>query len=818
MSAPGVMDRARTWFAQRDWQPYAFQTEVWEAAHAGRSGLLSVPTGSGKTYAALIGLLERVADRPADGLRIIYVSPLRAVARDIARAIEVAIEGMGLDLTVGSRTGDTKSSERSRQGRQLPHVLVTTPESLALLLARADTPRRFAAVEGLILDEWHELLQSKRGTMTELCAARVRTLSPDVVTWALSATIGNLEEAACVAVGAHAEPLVIRPAFERPLALDVLIPKEIDDFPWAGHLGLTMVEPLLERIEDKGTTLVFTNTRAQAELWYQAFVEARPAEADRIGIHHGSIGSGERESVEEGLRSGQHRIAVATSSLDLGVDFSPVDHVVQIGSPKGIARLLQRAGRSAHRPGATCTITLVPTHSLELVEFAAARRAIERGEIEPRHAPHAPLDVLAQHLVTRALGGGFTEEEILEEVRGAWSYRELSPDALAWAIDLVERGGATLRAYEQHHRIVCDEGTFRIASERIARLHRMNVGTITSDTGVEVRFRNGRRLGTVEETFATRLRPGDAFHFAGKQLSVIRLRDTILTVEPGRSGQATTPRWMGGRMPLSTSLSAAVRRTLTLDPDAEDAPAEFRAVAPVLAAQRRLSALPADDTGLCEVWHAREGSHLFVYPFEGRLVHEGLGALLAYRMTRDRPATLVWSVNDYGLQLTCPDFFPFEEVFRSELFEPERMAEDVMGSIDASEMDRRQFREVARVAGLVVTQQPGARRSDRQLHASASLLYEVFRRHDPDNLLLHQARREVLENQFEQERLHATLVRCRAASWPVHVLRRPSPLAFPLIVDTIRERVSSESLVDRIARLKNRCLKAESQSPSRTRD
>ncbi|HEU4537758.1 MAG TPA: DEAD/DEAH box helicase, partial [Polyangiaceae bacterium] len=405
---PGAsLERLRGWFLSKGWAPFAFQEEAWAAFRAGKSGLVHVPTGAGKTYAAYFGPLAETLDAGQRGLQIVYITPLRAVSRDIELALRAPVEALGYGLEVESRTGDTSSSARQRQKRRPPEVLITTPESLSLLLCQADAAAYFAGLRAVLVDEWHELLSTKRGTQVELALARLRRFAPGLRTWAMSATLANLREAARAAVGAGAEPALVTAPLARPVQVETLLPSEVDAFPWAGHLGLTMLEPVLEVIAKKGTTLLFTNTRSQAERWYQAIVEARPRWQDKIALHHGSLDRAERERVEGGLKAGTLRAVVATSSLDLGVDFAPVERVVQIGSPKGVGRMLQRAGRAAHRPGAPSELWLVPTHALELVEIAAARRALAAAAVEARAPLDRPFDVLAQHLVTCARGGGF---------------------------------------------------------------------------------------------------------------------------------------------------------------------------------------------------------------------------------------------------------------------------------------------------------------------------------------------------------------------------------------------------------------------------
>jgi ATP-dependent Lhr-like helicase len=849
-----TLDRIRRWFAARGWQPFPFQEAAWRAYLAGRSGLVHAATGTGKTYAVWLGpVIEALAEeggRQAAGsdvadhrplpivrppLRVLWVTPLRALAADTAAALQAPLDDLGLPWAVEARTGDTPPSVRRRQRERLPAALITTPESLSLLLSWPDAAARFAGLRAVIVDEWHELMGSKRGVQTELALARLRRWRPALRTWGLSATLGNLDEALATLLGngaQHAacsvqpsEPsdhipatselrtqnvALIQGAADKKIQIDALIPPVIERFPWAGHLGLSLLPQVIATIEEGRNALVFTNTRAQAELWYQALLDARPDWAGAIALHHGSLDRATRDWVEAALRAGRLRCVVCTSSLDLGVDFQPVERVVQIGSPKGIGRLVQRAGRSGHRPGAPSRVVCAPTHAFELVEIAAARDAVARGQFEARPPLDAPLDVLVQHLVTVALGGGFRADELLAEVRTTRAYRDLSDAAWAWALEFAARGGPALRAYPEYARIVERDGVWTVASPAIARRHRMAIGTITSDATLRVQYLRGTELGTVEEAFVARLKPGDRFLFAGKVLEFVRLRDMTAWVRRADGRERVVPRWQGSRMPLSSELAGAVRARLAEARNGDFRGAEMHAVVPLLRVQARWSQIPSAEELLVERVRTREGFHLFVYPFEGRLAHEGLAALVAWRLSRLRPISFTIAVNDYGFELLSPDDplpdagqAPGDErlvsLFRSALA-PDHAAEDILASLNATEMARRQFREIARVAGLVIQGFPGEK-SARQLQVSSGLLYDVFSQYDPGNLLLAQARREVLERQLERTRLVRALARLSAGPIIIATPPRPTPLAFPLLVDRMREAVSSETLADRVRKM-----------------
>ncbi len=807
----GAFTLARSWFQSRGWEPFPFQREVWDAYLAGESGLIHAATGTGKTYAAWMGpLLEWMAEPPEPAaakkaasppLRVLWITPLRALAADTEAALRAPLQALGLPWTLESRTGDTSAATRSRQRRRLPTALVTTPESLSLLLSRSDARELFGDLRAVVADEWHELMGTKRGVQTELALARLRRWRPGLRTWGVSATLGNLEEARAALLGPESGGRTVRGMLPKRLTVDALIPPVIERFPWAGHLGTQMLPQVLAAVEEGESALVFTNTRSQTEIWYQAILAARPDWAGTIALHHGSLDRSTRDWVEQGLRDGRLRCVVATSSLDLGVDFSPVDRVLQIGSPKGVARLLQRAGRSGHRPGAESRVTCVPTQVLELLEVAAARDAVEAGAIESRLPVERPLDLLAQHVVTVALGGGFRAEELLEEVRSTHAYAGLRDDEWEWVLDFVTRGGSALTAYPEYSRVVETDGLYTVESALVARRHRMAIGTIVSDASMAVKYLRGPRLGTVEESFVARLRPGDRFVFGGRPLEFVRVRDMVAWVRKASSGKGAIPRWMGSRMPLSTELAAALRARLEEAHRGVFRGPEMEAVRPVLEIQARWSRIPDADELLIERVKTREGHHLFFFPFEGRLVHEGLAALFAYRISRLAKISFTLAANDYGLELLSPDPAPLDEALAAGLLRPEGLVEDVPASLNATEMAKRQFREIARVAGLVFPGYPHAGKSAKQLQASSGLFYDVFSRYDPDNLLLAQAHREVLERQLERSRLGRTLERLAAARVAVTEPKRTPPLAFPLLVDRAREAVSSESLADRVRRM-----------------
>lgn len=797
------------WFEREGWTPRGFQIEAWNEALDGHDGLVVSPTGSGKTNAVAIGpMLERLLegggdDGDPDPVQVLWVTPLRALAADTTRALERAVRALGVPWSVEQRTGDTSSSVKSRQKKRLPSVLVTTPESLALLLTWKQTHDQIAGIRTVICDEWHELLGSKRGSMLELTLSRVRGIAPRARFWGLSATIGNIDVAAEVLSGSsRPTPRIIRDDTPKRIEVETIRPESIERYPWAGHLGTRLLAPVAERILSARSSLVFTNTRAQAETWFRELMRVEPSLLGRIAIHHGSLERSIRERVEEMLVDGRLQAVVCTSSLDLGVDFEPVDQVIQIGSPKGVARMIQRAGRSGHQPGAVSRILCVPTNAFELVEFAAVRDLIESGEIESRHPIEKPLDILVQHLVTASMAGrGFDESALRAEVRSTWAFRDLGEAEWSWAMAFVEGGGAALTAYPDFSRIQRRQNLFGVATPEIAKRHRMNIGTITSDQSVQVCYPGGRVLGTIEESFITRLHRGDRFVFAGRVLEFDRLRQMRAFVRRSRSRRGAVPRWNGGKMPLSTRLADAVLRRLSPSSATKDVP-EMRSLEPILETQARDSRLPDQGTTLIESTRVRDLNHLFVFAFAGRLANEGIGAVLSLRLSRLAPRSVVAVVNDYGIKLSSESEFEFDSGAWRTLLSPVGLLDDLVEAGNTAEFARRGFRSIARIAGLIQQGFPGSRGGGRQFQASSEMFYEVFAEHDPDNLLLEQAHREVLENQLECRRIGAALERIATTELILQRTGRVSPLAFPLYAESIRaSTISSERWSDRVRRL-----------------
>ncbi len=779
---------------------------------AGRSGLLHATTGAGKTYAVWFGALGRSerAGRTAPPLQVLWLTPMRALAADTLKAVTLPLAELAPHWTAGLRTGDTPSGERARQDRRFPTALITTPESLSLMLTREHARDELGAVHTVIVDEWHELMGNKRGVQVQLALARLRRWNPGLVTWGLSATLGNLEDAAQVLLG-HDGGTLVRGRIDKALVIDTLLPANPGRFSWAGHLGAQMLQPLVAELAKSSTALVFTNVRSQAEIWFQLLLRERPDWAGLIALHHGSLDKEARHWVEEALKAGRLKAVVTTSSLDLGVDFLPVERVLQIGSAKGVARLLQRAGRSGHQPGRASRITLVPTNTLELVEAAAARRAAQAGRVEKRDSPEKPLDVLVQHLVTVALGGGFAAdpdgrggfaaEALYAEVKTAHAYRGLTREEFQWALDFVERGGASLDAYPDYHRVQRIDGVYRVPDRGIAQRHRLAIGTIVGEASMLVKWMSGGTIGNIEEGFIARLKPGDCFVFAGRVLEYVRTQDMAAYVRKATRSKGVVPSWAGGKMPLSTELADAVLETLQLAAQGDFFEPELQAAQTMLATQARVSRLPTPQTLLVERHTSREGHHLYLYPFAGRNVHLGLASLLAWRLAKAQPNTFSLSVNDYGFELLSALPVAIDAVLDGRAFDTAGLLPDVLASLNSGELAQRRFREIARVAGLVFSGYPGAPKSMKQLQASSSLFYEVFRKYDAGNLLLGQAEAEVLGQELEIRRLTATLKGMAKKRIDLVELPLPSPFCLPLMVERFREQLTTEKLAARLDRM-----------------
>ena len=805
------------WFKQQGWTASYFQKQSWNSYLNGASGLIQVPTGSGKTYAAMMGPIARILseEKGAKGLRVLYLTPLRALSRDLSLAIQEPINAMQWPIRVCTRNADTSSSERTNQLKNPPEILITTPESLSVLLSNRKARYLFNGLHTVILDEWHELMGSKRGSQTELALSWLRQQQPKLQTWALSATIGNIEEATKHALGISTKnQVIINYAPKRKTTIKSIIPESIDGFPWGGHLGLRNYEELIAKLDPKKSTLLFTNTRNQSERWYQCLRYACPEMEGLLALHHSAIDRSEREYIEENMKSGLIRWVVCTSSLDLGIDFQPVEQVVQIGSPKNIARLLQRAGRSAHSPGGESQVLFMPTNALELIELSALRRGLDNELVEHRKPPCKPLDVLLQHLTTLACGPGFDPEDTLIAIRKTASFNSIADEEWKWCLLFLEKGGVCLNAYSRFRKIEWNaiERMFFVSNQSIARLHRLNIGTITSAPSVRVRFGRGGYLGHVEESFISQLKPTDVFFFAGRQLELIKMKDMTAYVKVTTRKSSTVPAWAGGQMALSDLLTTQLREEVSRASKLILDTPELKALRPLIDRQMDLSIMPRESELLIETCITKEGQHLFAYPFEGRFVHEGIGFLWASRFSKIQKTTITVSVNDYGFELLGPKEYPIstllEETLES-LVDDKNLEEDIENALNLSELCKRRFRSIAQVSGLMMQGFPGKNKSSGQLQISGSLLWDVFSKHEPENLLLKQSRYEVLNEQLELPRLKNALQRIRDGDIIHSEIPRPGPLAFPLLIERLRSRLSNESILERVARMQSEALKHE---------
>ncbi|MCC5913513.1 MAG: ligase-associated DNA damage response DEXH box helicase [Balneolaceae bacterium] len=806
------------WFNQKGWKPFEWQRNVWSASLNGEFGLLNAPTGSGKTFALFLPVLMRWIDEhpktygelEQNGIQLLWVTPLRALARDLEKAMQTAVDELGLPWSVQRRTGDVSSSVKQKQKKQLPEVLIITPESLHVLLAQKGYDRRFKTLQSVVVDEWHELIGSKRGTQAELALSRLRGLNPDLQVWGISATIGNLDEALGMLLGPDRpeKSRIIKSGIKKRINVETVLPESVETFPWAGHLGINLIHKVLPILEHEGSTLIFTNTRAQSEIWFQQLLEQKPDLAGSIALHHGSLDHKIREWVEESLHDGTIKTVVCTSSLDLGVDFAPVDRVIQIGSPKGVSRFLQRAGRSGHQPDTLSSIWFVPTHALELIEAAALKEATERELVEDRIPVLKPFDVLIQYLVTLAVSDGFEPEETFREVTSTFAYQTLRRDEWEWIVQFIQSGGSSLSRYDEFNKAEPDEeGRLRVYDRKIARRHRMTIGTIAGDSMLRVKYLKGGTLGRIEEWFLSQLNPRDTFWFAGRNLELVKIKDMTAFVRKTKGTSSKVPSYMGGRMSLSSNMSDLLRKKLHETIDGSSTSIEMETIKPLFDVQRERSALPDDNELLIEKSWSKEGCHCFFFPFEGRYVHEGMSALVAHRISKLMPITFSIAMNDYGFELLSDKDIPIEEALEKDLFSDENLIRDIMASLNDTELAKRRFRGISRIAGLVFPGFPGNRKQGRHLQMSSGLFFDVFSEHEPDHLLLQQAYDEVLNDQLDEARLRRVLQRIAGQKIVLKEVDRFSPFAFPIYADRLRERLSSEKLADRILRMQKELKK-----------
>jgi ATP-dependent helicase Lhr and Lhr-like helicase len=863
-----------TWLANQNRKPFSFQEQTWQHIINGESGLVNAPTGFGKTYSVfLAALIQFINNNPTNftskknnGLQLLWVTPLRALAKDIERAMNEVIDELGMQWKVASRNGDTSTADRAKQKRNLPEVLIITPESLHLFLAQKNYADTFNNLKIIAVDEWHELLGSKRGVQVELAVSRIQglkvegsrlkvseavpatnsnhtlsqsneSLSSDkkeslkkekkleleetlnlepstlnnspstlnLVVWGISATIGNLEEAKNVLLSSlKTEGVIIKANVQKKFEIHSIIPDEIEKYPWAGHLGIKMATSILPIIEKNKTTLLFINTRGMSETWYQTLLDIAPELAGVVALHHGSIERELRTWVEDALHEGILKVVVCTSSLDLGVDFRPVETVIQVGSPKGVARFLQRAGRSGHQPDAVSKIYFLPTHSLELVEAAALKEAIGEQFIESRIPMLMCFDVLIQYLCTLAISDGFYPDILFEEIKSTYCFSEINEEEWQQILQFITVGGIALREYDDFKKVEIIDGLYKINDRRIAMRHRMHIGTIVSDAMLRVKFISGGSIGVIEEYFISKLNPGDVFALAGRNLEFVMIKDMTVLVRKSNSKKAIVPSWNGGRMPLSAQLGKVLRKKLN-DASKEKISTkeiELTALRPLFDLQKELSAVPKENELLIEHIETKDGFHLFVYPFEGRLVHEAMAALLSYRIGRITPITFSFAMNDYGFELLSDQPIPLDDSNVYELFSEQNLYEDITKSVNASEMARRKFRDIAVIGGLIFQGMPGEKVKQRHLQSSASLLFNVLSEYEPNSILLKQAYSEVMQQQMEEIRLRDMLQRIAKSEIKIMYPTQLTPFCFPIKVDSMhRETMTSEKLEDRVLRM-----------------
>ena len=809
--ADDVIKIGKDWFAARGWTPFQFQIEAWDAYLRGESGLINAPTGSGKTYSLLVpALLEFVRNHPKykskknSGVQVIWITPIRALSKEIEISGKRAIEGLGLPWKVGVRSGDTSVAQRAKQKLKPPELLITTPESLHLLLAQKGYREFFESLKTIIADEWHELMGSKRGVQVELALSRLKHIVPELKVWGISATIGNMDQAIEALLGNYYREkkyTVVKADIEKHVEVVSVLPDSVEKMPWSGHLGIHLLDRVIDIVKQSTTTLIFTNTRSFAEIWYQKMLDKAPELSGLIAMHHGSISQELRSWVEDQLHEGRLKAVVCTSSLDLGVDFRPVETVVQVGSPKGVARFLQRAGRSGHQPGATSRIYFVPTHSLELMEAAGLREAIKQKIVEDRLPYIRSFDVLIQYLITLAVSDGFSPEEILTEIRGTFSYSSITDDEWYWLLNFITTGGDSLQAYNEYRKVIIDQGLYKVENRAIAMRHRLSIGTIVGDSALFIRFVSGKYLGTIEESFISRLNPGDVFWFAGKNLELVRIKEMEVHVRKSNRKSGAVPSWQGGRMPLSSQMSAMIRYKLAEVVEGREFDVEMKFLKPLFELQRQRSHLPGKNEFLIEYFQSTEGFHVMMYPFEGRFVHEGMAALMAYRIAQIQPITFSLAMNDYGFELLSDQPIPIEEAIETNLLGSDDLMKDIQASINATEMARRKFRDIAAISGLIFKGYPGKPVKDRHLQSSSQLFFNVFHDYDAHNLLLRQAFEEVMDFQLEEARLRRALDRIATQKIILTTPDKPTPFGFPIMVDGMREKLTSEKLEDRIKRM-----------------
>ncbi len=781
---------------------------------------MNAPTGSGKTYALWFPIvLNYIKNNPdyktkhKKGLKAIWITPLRALSQEIKQSAERITQDLETQMTVGIRTGDTSAKERAKMRTNMPDLLITTPESLQLLLSSKGYEKTFKNCSAIVVDEWHELLGTKRGVQMELGISRLKTICKQLRIWGISATIGNLEQARDVLLGPTSPELdnsiLVKANLNKKITVKSIIPKKMETFPWRGHLGLHLLDQVVPIINNSKTTLLFTNTRSQCEIWFQKILEKYPEFAGDMAMHHGSINKETRLWVEQAIRNESLKAVVCTSSLDLGVDFAPVETVVQIGGPKGVARFLQRAGRSGHRPGKESVIHFLPTHAIELVEASAMQKAVLNSAVEDRIPYLNSFDVLIQYLTTLAVSDGFYPDEIYPEIKQTFCYQTLTKEQWQWLLNFLVMGSQSLKSYDEYKKVEVEEdGKFKVNSRAVAMRHRFQIGTIVGDATISVRYQKGGYIGSIEEYFISKLSPGDVFTFAGRNLEFMRIKGMAAHVRNSKKRTNKVPSWMGGRLSFSAKMSELLRQELyTAELKFSEQSEEIQALQPMFAKQREESIVPQPHQFLIETFKTRDGYHHMFYPFEGRAIHEGMSSLLAYRISLLTPITCSLAFNDYGFELLSDREIDIQEILDNYLFTPEYMLSDLQKSLNSNEMARRKFRDIAVISGMVFTGYPEKGVKMKHLQSSSELLFDVFRDFEDDNLLYQQAYTETFEHQLEEGRLRLALERIAEQDIVWKQCTQPTPLSFPIITDRLREKLSNEKLADRIQRMINKLSK-----------
>ena len=803
------MKTVSQWFNEQGWQPQSFQKQCWEAYASGKNGMLHAPTGSGKTYALWGAILSEAQQHKTlpKGINALWITPLRALAVEIQQATQKMNSALLPETEVVLRTGDTSQSSRTKQKRNPSFGLVTTPESLHLLLSTKEHQNDFKQLQVVVVDEWHELLGTKRGVQVELALAYLRSFLPKLKVWGISATLGNPDLARTTLLGNTENYTVVTAALSKKIVVKSLLPKTMERFPWRGHLGLHLLPQVMELIKKKKSTLLFTNTRAQCELWFHALLEANPDLAGHLAMHHGSIDKKIRLWVEDALRNNQLKVVVCTSSLDLGVDFSPVENCIQVGSPKGVSRFIQRAGRSGHRPNAKSIIHFLPTHAMELIESVALQKGIATQQLEDRIPFLNSYDVLLQFMMTLAVGSGFHPNTLFPIVQKTFCFQTLDKERWQWLLNFLIKGSQSLEHYDEYKKVsLLEDGSLKVQNLSIAMRHRMSMGTIISDALLRIRYQKGGHLGSIEEWFVSKLKPGDVFTFSGKNLELLRIHNMEVIVRKSKSKKARIPAWMGGRMSFSAHLSDLLKKTLFEIGDNKTP--EFKALKPVFEQQQKESIVPQPHQLLIERFETKEGIHTVFYPFEGYALHEAMASLMAYRISLLSPISFSMSFNDYGFELLSDQAFDAQMFLDNNLFSPDFLLEDLQKSINISEMARRRFRDIAVISGLVFQGFPNKPLKTKHLQSGAQLFYEVFKDYEPDNLLYLQALEETFDHGMERGRLTQVMEELQNKTVVWKECRQPTPFSFPLITDRIRTKLSSESVEDRIKKMSLQLEKA----------